>query len=70
MSATILAESYLMAYGYASSHGATECISHLFARNFDMPVTAKQVQSAWESPAPSGRAWDVIKSLTWEEWSK
>lgn len=60
MAFTILAESYLMAYGWARIKGASDMTAHLFARNFDVPVTAKQVEDAWNQPAPSGRPWSEV----------
>ena len=39
MAATILIESYLMAFGLAVTMGESEDEAHLFARNYDCPVT-------------------------------
>jgi hypothetical protein len=44
MAAAILMESYLMAFGLAVTLGEPEDEAHLFARNYDCPVTYKSLQ--------------------------
>ncbi|MBB3752528.1 hypothetical protein FHT44_005040 [Mycolicibacterium sp. BK634] len=48
MAAEILAESYLMATGYAALMGADADRQHLFARVYDRPVTVDQIKRDWE----------------------
>lgn len=45
MAASILMDSYLMAFGYAVTMGESESEAHLFARNYDCPVTAKSLKN-------------------------
>lgn len=39
---------YLMAFGYAITMGATEMRAHIFARNYGMPVDLDKVISDWQ----------------------
>ena len=47
MAASILMESYLMAFGFAVTMGASEQDAHLFARVYDVPVNVKQITQDW-----------------------
>lgn len=58
MAAEVLAESYLIAYGYAKLNNATDDRAHLFARRFDFPLTAKTVQEHWKRFKAEGRGLD------------
>lgn len=49
MAASLMIESYLMAYGYAVTLGETEEEAHLFARNYDYVVTYLQIKSDYEN---------------------
>jgi hypothetical protein len=48
MAATVLLPSYLMATGYAALMGADAERQHLFARNYDQPVTVERLTRDWE----------------------
>lgn len=54
MAAEVLAESYLMATGYAALMGASAERQHLFARNYDQPVTVAKLIRDWEAFAARG----------------
>lgn len=47
MATEVLKESYLMATGYAAVFGAPPERQHLFARNYDQPVTVDQLARDW-----------------------
>ena len=49
MASSILMESYLMAFGFAVTMGASEQDAHLFARVYDVPVNVKQITQDWEN---------------------
>jgi hypothetical protein len=48
MAAELLLESYVMATGYAALMGADTERQHLFARNYDFPVTVDKLKTDWE----------------------
>lgn len=48
MAAEVLAESYVMATGYAALMGAGSDRQHLFARRYDQPVTVAQLTHDWK----------------------
>jgi len=45
MAASIIIESYLMAFGYAITMGQSEDDAHLFARNYDCPVNYETLKT-------------------------
>jgi hypothetical protein len=51
MAAEVLVESYVMATGYAALMGANAEQQHLFARNYDRPVTIDVLKQHWAENA-------------------
>lgn len=59
MATEVLAESYVMATGYAAIMGAPTERQHLFARSYDQPVTVAKLAEDWKqfNRDQPGTAW-------------
>lgn len=58
----VLKESYVLATGYAALMGADATAQHLFARNYDQPVTVDQLARDWATFVATSRARNGVEA--------